>query len=619
MDILHRGKGNMKIIVCIKQVPFIDQLKFDHATKRVIREGVQSEINPFDKRAITKAVELCKQFGGETIVITMGPPQAKDALYEALAMGADRAIHLLGKEFAGADTLATARTLALACKKIGYDLILCGKFSTDAETAQVPPMLAEMLNLPQVTGATELEILGKKLVAKRETDDGFETIESSMPAVLSAAERLIKPGRGTPEDLENAKQRTIEVWEARNLSKKAGEFGLSGSPTWVESIETIETQRRCVIRDAGKKVDAVTQGVARDLIAAGLFGKWKMHSHEPIRLKPAGNGRSSNSIWVVAELIEGKIRPVTLELLGRANQLAEKIDGQVAAVLMGYKVHDHVKTLAAYGADQIYIADAASLAYYSTEAYSAILSQAIRRRKPYAVLLPSTANGRDLAPRVAARLKIGLTGDCIGLEIDEKKRLVQFKPAFGGGIVAPILTRTKPAMATIRPGMLQAAAPDTMRTPVVEKLDVPSVSRRSRVTGVEMNTSAGVEVDNAEVVIAVGMGLGGPENLPVVKELAELVHAPIMATRRVVDAGWLPRQAQVGLTGRSIAPHLYIAIGIGGKFNHMVGSRGAGIILAINNNPDAEILKQCDYGIVGDWAKVVPALTRALAAASLAI
>lgn len=608
----------MKIIVCIKQVPYIDQLKFDHVTKRVVREGVQSEINPFDKRAITKAVELCNQFGGETIVITMGPPQAKDALIEALAMGANRAVHLLGKEFAGADTLATARALALACRKIGYDLIFCGKFSTDAETAQVPPMLAEMLDLPQVTGATRLEFFGKKIQVTRELDDGFETIECSMPAVLSAAERLIKPGRATPDDLVKAKDKPIEVWEASRLTKKVSEFGLAGSPTWVESIDSVETHRRCVIRNANGNDEAVTQEVARDLIAEGLFGKWKLHSHEPVHLAPTNRGRAENSIWVVAESIEGKIRPVTFELLGRANQLAEKINGHVAAILIGRKVRDHIRTLAAYGADRVYVADAASLETYSTEAYTAILSEAIRRRRPYAVLMPSTANGRDLAPRVAARLNIGLTGDCIGLEIDEKKRLVQLKPAFGGNIVAPILTKTRPAMATVRPGMLRAAEPDATRAPAVEKLDVPRISRRVRVISTEMNTSAGVDVDNAEVVIAVGMGVGGPENLSAVKELADLVNAPIMATRRVVDAGWLPRQTQVGLTGRSIAPHLYIAIGISGKFNHMVGSRRAGIILAINNNPEAEIFNQCDYGIVGDWAKVVPALTRALKGSRLA-
>lgn len=609
----------MRIIVCIKQVPFIDQLKFDHATKRVVREGVQSEINPFDKRAITQAIELCKQFGGECTVITMGPPQARDALVEALAMGADRAVHLLGKEFAGSDTLATARALALACKKIGYDLIFCGKFSTDAETAQVPPMLAEMLDLPQVTGATKIEFFAKKARVTRELDDGFETIESSMPVLLSAAERLIKPGRATPEDLEKAKTKPIEVWDATRLSKKVKEFGLSGSPTWVESIDSFESHRRCIIRNANANLDTVVQQVASDLISEGLFSKWKSHSHEPIHLRPvATKGRAANSIWVVAELIEGKIRPVTFELLGRANQLTEKINGQVAGILIGHKVREHVKTLGAYGADRVYIADAASLKTYSTEAYTAILASAIRRRKPYAVLLPSTANGRDLAPRVAARLKIGLTGDCIELEIDEKKRLVQLKPAFGGNIVAPILTKTRPAMATIRPGMLQAAEPDLSREPQRERLIVPRVSRRARLVSAEINTSAGVEVDNAEVVISIGMGVGGPENLSVVQELAAVVNAPIMATRRVVDAGWLPRQTQVGLTGRSIAPHLYIAIGISGKFNHMVGTRRAGVTLAINNNPDADIFKQCDYGIIGDWAQVIPALTRSLKASRLA-
>ncbi|CAG0945911.1 partial Caffeyl-CoA reductase-Etf complex subunit CarD, partial [Anaerolineae bacterium] len=202
----------MKIIVCIKQVPYIDQLKFDPTTMRVIRDGVESEINPFDKRAITKAIDLRKQFGGEVIVITMGPPQAKDALAEALAMGADRAVHLLGREFAGADTLATARALALACQKIGFDLVFCGKYSTDAETAQVPPMLAEMLDVPQVMGVTDLQVTqdGKTLAATRELDDGFETLESALPAVLSAAERLCKPIRCAPEDLESAKQKPIE-------------------------------------------------------------------------------------------------------------------------------------------------------------------------------------------------------------------------------------------------------------------------------------------------------------------------------------------------------------------------------------------------------------------------
>lgn len=602
----------MKIIVCIKQVPYLDHLKFDHQTKRVMREGVECEINPFDKRAITQAVELKKQFGGEVVVLTMGPPQAKDALYEALAMGADRAIHLLGTEFAGSDSLATARALAKACQKIGFDLIFCGKYSTDAETAQVPPMLAELLNVAQVTSVTKLEINGKKLAATRELDNGFETLAGSLPVVLSAGERLIKPGRATPEDLEKAKQLSIEVWGAHALSKNVKEFGLVGSPTWVEEIYSIEPQRKRAIRTANGNSETVAQELALDLVKVGLFGEWESKYHEIIKPSARKGSSKKHSIWVVAEVVDGKIRPVTFELLGRAIQLADKIKGEVAAVLIGHQVKSQAKVLAAQGADRIYLADAAWLKAYSTEAYAAILSDAIRKHKPYAVLIPSTANGRDLAPRVAARLNLGLTGDCIGLDIDEKKRLVQLKPAFGGNIVAPILTKTRPAMATVRPGMLQAAQPDLSRVPNIEKLMMSRIQKKLQLISTESTASVGVEMDDADVIIGVGMGIGAPENLSAVQELASLLHAPIIATRRVVDAGWLPRQTQVGLTGRSIAPHLYIAIGISGKFNHTVGIQRANTIVAINNNPEADIFKQCDYGIVGDWVKVVPALASAL-------
>lgn len=604
----------MKIIVCIKQVPYVDQLRFDLSTKRLIREGVGNEINPFDRRAITQAVNLRNQFGGEVIVITMGPPQAKEALVEALAMGCDRAVHLLGREFAGADTLATARALALACQAIGFDLIFCGKYSTDAETAQVPPMLAEFLAVPQVTGVTRLEFSedGRHFTATRELDDGFETLTTSTPAVLSTAERLCKPIKVGPNDLEPAWQKPIEVWEATRLATDPTIFGLTGSPTFVSEIYSIEPTRKRVIRTVDNDADVVVRETVQDLLDAGLFGKWKDAASRPMQPRKVP-GSKEQAIWVVAELVGGTIRPVTFELLGRAVELAAQIGGEVAAVLIGHEVASHAKTLAAYGADRVYVADAPGLAVYSTEGYTTVLVDAIRKHQPYAVLLPSTANGRDLAPRVAARLNVGLTGDCIGLEIDDQQRLVQLKPAFGGNIVAPILTKTRPAMATIRPGMLQSAEPDFSRDATVENLPTVDLGMiRTQTLSLERSASSGVELDNTEIIIGVGMGVGGPANLPVVQELASTLGAAIGATRRVVDAGWLPRQVQIGLTGRSIAPRLYVALGISGKFNHTVGIQRAGLVLAINNDPQAEIFKQCDYGIVGDWATVVPALVQVL-------
>lgn len=606
----------MRFVVCIKQVPYIDHLKFDPAAKRVVREGAESEINPFDKRAITKAVELRNAHGGEVVVVTMGPPQAKDALVEALAMGADRAVHLLGREFAGADTLATARTLALACQKIGSDLVLCGKYSTDAETAQVPPMLAEFLDRPQLTGVTKLELSedSQRVTATRELDDGFETLECALPAVVSAAERLCKPIKVTPGDLESAKEKPIQVWGASDLSADSSLFGLAGSPTWVEEIDTIEPSRKRIIRHFEGDAEAVVREVVGDLLAEGLFGEWKSRPRKVIRpQKRSGQLDEQGAIWVFVETIEDQIRPATLELLGRSIQLAGKLGSEVAAIMIGHNLAQHAKTLAAYGADRIYVADQPTLADYSTERYTAILANAIRSLDPYAVLIPSTANGRDLAPRLAARLGVGLTGDCIGLDIDEQGRLVQLKPAFGGNIVAQILTKTRPAVATVRPGMLRRAEPDFDREPIVEALPTEGVeAERTRVVSRERNASASVALDDAEIIVGVGTGIGGTENLAAIQELANVLDAPIGATRRVVDAGWLPRQMQIGLTGRSISPRLYIAVGLSGKFNHVVGVQRSGLVLAVNNDPEAEIFKQADYGIVGDWAQVIPVLAQAM-------
>ncbi len=667
----------MKIIVPIKQVPFVDQLRFDTETKRIVREGVQSEINPFDKRALTQAINLKPQTDAQVVVVTMGPPQAKNALVEALVMGADRAIHLLGREFAGADTLATARALAAACRKIGFDLILCGKYSTDAETAQVPPMLAELLDIPQVSGVTRLELSADlaSLTATREQDDGFATIAAPLPALLTAAERLAKPIKVAPGDLAKGMAKPIDVWSGADLSSDLAQFGLAGSPTLVEEIYSIEPSRKHIIRQADANAEAVAELVVRDLLAEGLFGQWKTGPREVIRLRDRATptveaiahfllvkfnlisddhaleqlcsefrdmlrgsqtaqvelrGRDivtrqprtirlgaddlraafppGPAIWVVAELIENKIRPVTFELLGRAVQVADRLHGNVAVVLMGHHLAEHERALAEYGADIIYEADRKELAQYATEPFTAVLSSAIRQFSPFAVLIPSTANGRDLAPRVAARLNLGLTGDCIGLEIDAQGRLVQLKPAFGGNIVAPIISKTSPVMATVRPGLLQAAEPDLSRRAQIVSIPVGEIASRTRLLGREVDTAVGVEMDNAQVIIGVGTGIGAPENLTTIRELSSLLQAPVGATRKVVDLGWLPRQVQIGLSGRSIAPKLYVAIGISGKFNHVVGIQRSGLILAIDQNPKAEIFKQADYGIVGDWALVVPAL-----------
>ncbi len=606
----------MRVIVCLKQVPAADQLHIDPISKRLLRAGIPNEVNPYDRRALTKAVELRHRFGGEVVALTMGPPQARDALLEALAMGCDRAIHLMGSEFAGSDTLVTARVLALACRRIGFDLILCGKASTDSETAQVPPMLAEFLDLPQVLAVTRLEIAddGRRFTAVRELDDGFETVSANLPAVLSAAERLIRPIKVSPPELAAAAEKPIATWGPADIGADVASLGTQGSPTWVSSIEVIDSPRKRIVRDGRDDPFPAVQAAVADLIALELD---RLPTAETAL---SGPGRSreespSRAIWVVAEHSDGRVRSVTLELLGRAAELADKTGGETVAFVLGDDVEPLIAPLTAAGADRIRLAQSSSLAYYATEPYAAILAEAIQRERPFAVLLGSTDNGRDLAPRVAARLGLGLTGDCIGLEIDTQGRLLQMKPAFGGSVVAPILSRTTPAMATVRPGMLRPPRLDPSRRAKVESWETdPEPVTRVITLSVERNAGEGITLDQAPFVVGIGMGIGSPDHLPAIQAMAASIGGVLAASRKVVDAGWLPRQLQVGLTGRRIAPRLYVTLGISGNFHHLVGVRRAGVILAVNRDPEAAVFKQCDYGIIGDWAAVFPSLIQRLRA-----
>lgn len=263
----------MDIVVCIKQVPEVSELKFDSVKKTIIREGVRNEINPFDRRAITFAVEAKVKYGGEVVVITMGPPQAKEALVEAMAMGADGAVHLLDRAFAGSDTLATSRALSLAIdREKPFDMVLCGKYSVDAETGHIGPEVAQLLGLPHVTGATKVVFSDSldRVVVEAETDYGFQTVSAPLPLLLTTAERLIKPSGAIPDELEAAKTKPYKVMTASELSNDPSIFGFAGSPTSVSQIYSIEPKRRNEIIEASTSEGKASRLVER-LLAEGLF------------------------------------------------------------------------------------------------------------------------------------------------------------------------------------------------------------------------------------------------------------------------------------------------------------------------------------------------------------
>jgi electron transfer flavoprotein alpha subunit len=608
----------MRIIVCIKQVPVLAAMQFDAGSRRLKRDGVPLEVSSFDVRALVKAVEVARSRGGEVVALTMGPPQARQALEECLALGADRAIHLCDPLFAGSDTLATARTLAAAVRRESFDLVLCGRNSVDAETGQVGPELAEMLRLPQVTSARSLEIDASGSVARleRETDEGFESVECALPLLVTAGEDLAPERFPSKGEREQAKQRNIETLRANDLAIEHHLVGAEGSPTVVLGLEIVENRRMGQVLNAndGDTIEDAIERLAARLVDKGLFTEWRNSEPAAPRTREPVSRTAARDVWVLAEILDRRPRKVTFELLGKGRELARQLDSRLSVLLLGQDVAGLADEVAHSGADQVLLADDVRLADYDTDYYSAVVTDAVVVRSPGILLVPSTLRGRDLAPRIAARLGAGLTGDCIDLDLDREGRLVQYKPAFGGSVVAPIISKTLPEMATIRPGFFDAAATNLSSTPArVERLPVPNtIPRRIHVTSKRQLADAPTALDAATVVIGVGKGLGSAERLSVVDPLARLLDAAICTTRDVADAGWLPRQYQVGLTGRTVSPRLYIAVGIRGAMEHMVGVRRADLIVAINKNPKAPIFKASDCGIVGDFAQVVPALVERL-------
>jgi len=330
-------------------------------------------------------------------------------------------------------------------------------------------------------------------------------------------------------------------------------------------------------------------------------------------------------IWVVAEHLHGTFRRGTLELLGEGRRLADKLGVELSAVLLGDSVEGMGKDLIAYGADKVYLAQDPVLANYRTGPYTDVLSGLINRHKPEIVLISATPQGRDLAPRVAARLSAGLTADCTGLDIDESERLlVQTRPAFGGNLMATIVSRhARPQMATVRPGVMKALEPAGtagLSLPLPGTGDVVNVpvhlDERSMLTKVveivQLDTDGRVNLQDAEIIVSGGRGLGKPEHFALIRELAEALGGAVGASRAAVDAGWIPAYHQVGQTGRTVQPKLYIACGISGAVQHLAGMSSADCIIAINKDPAAPIFNIATYSIVGDLFEIVPALTRKL-------
>lgn len=569
----------MKVLVFAKQIPDVNQVKFDPETKRIVRENVPLSMNSFDKKAVEEAIRMKEKLGVETIVASMGPPQAAEILNESLRMGIDRAFLISDRKFGGSDTLATSRILSRLVDRLKPDIVLAGKYSLDGETSQVPPEIAVFSGYSFKSSVAKIEISedGKSATVDHENEQGIEKIRVPLPAVFSVSEKInraraVKPD--TPDMSAN-----IETLDAERLGIDF--TGQEYSPTVVTGTRSMESSRNVEMLQFDSGVyERVYSIIEKNRDPHGSVRKIVLEEPE----------KDSDSILGVAFGDVGLGREVSSKIseLAVSSSLRAVVFGNLDPAASGIVCHEYY-----------------FMETDSPERFADALTDFISEKKPKYVVFPSNVVGREIAGTIAGRLQVGLTADCVDLEIHDG-RLMQHKPAFGGGIIATIYSRTDPQMTTVRPGMFRVVQCDTPprvfevahgKSRSFERTEVIPVPEEYRPLG------------SSNAVVGVGRGIKKRDRMAAVLELAELLDASVGATRPLVDMGFIPRQQQIGLTGFSISPGAYLALGISGMANHVVGIRYCGTIISVNSDPNAPIFGFSDYGVVADVEQFIEGFT----------
>jgi electron transfer flavoprotein alpha subunit len=597
----------LRIAALVKQVPAIESMSLG-PDGRLVREGMQLELNAYCRRAVSKGAELAAQSKGSLTIVSLGPPCAEDAVREGLAWASERGVDANGvlvtdPAFAGSDTLATARALAAGLQNAGpFDLILCGLNSIDSDTGQVGPEVAELLDLPFASGVRSLTVEAGKAFVQRQDDDGTIDAVIELPAVLSCAERLCDPAK-VPE----AGRLAVDPTRIMRMDAAAlgpGDWGAEGSPTRVGAVRVLKHDR--VGSRALGALPAQIEQAVDCLVARGALDIGTQHAkdaEDAEEVVPADYDRHCRGPMVCV-LVDGRRPRLAQELLGTAAVLAAAGRGRVCAITSDSDADPAVLT--SWGADEIVVLVGAD---HEDDVAQAV-GRFAERVSPWAFLAPSTTWGRHVTARIAAHLGAGLTGDAAVLEqIDG--RLVAWKPAFGGRLLASIHCDSPVQLVTVRSGVLPRRKPRASHVPSVA---TEFVQASGRIETLARSVDDAPDVlANAPRVVGVGQGVAF-EDYALLQPLLDCLGAELGATRKVTDRGWLPRSRQIGITGQSIASRLYVAIGISGRFNHVVGVQQSGTILSINQDPDAEMVGRSDLSITADWRDAVPLLTETIRA-----
>jgi len=627
----------MNYIILIKQVPDIKNIPKEawDWEKGTLKRGLLDNVcNDLDKQALAFGLKMREQQGGKTVSLTMGPPFAEEVLRYSLSIGVDYSVLLTDRKLGGADTAATAYPLAQAIRKIEKEIfkgdknyiIVSGMQSVDGDTAQVPPQIAEELGIVHIAYATSFSFDNGSLRVDRITRRGTETISSDTYPCLVTVTEWTEPLNASFSRTRWAHSQEIYRWSADDVSADESRIGLAGSRTNVVKIFSPKdvSRRTCIFEhDFGKLARMIKERYTTEVEVTEEVDK-------PVYKLPEGKeSEYKGDVWIYAEQEGGELNPVSFELLGKATELACPLGEKVGAVLVGKDVKGLAEELIACGADKVYIADHELLENFLPVSYTKAISELIREYKPQMLLFGATPLGRELGPRVAYSTDSGLTADCTGLDIIDFKRgevertgiLMQTRPALGGNVMASIITQNSTVqMSTARPGVMKALEPDkTRKGEVIEyPLELTEADLGSRIISAEIRELTS-ELKDARIIVSGGRGVKTKEGFdkyirPLADSMVKLLGEETMvgASRAAVEAGCIDRSHQVGQTGQTVQPRLYIAIGISGAVQHVTGMQSSDIILAINKDPNARIFKVADFGVVGNLEEVVPELINAL-------
>lgn len=628
----------LTIINLLKQVPLPSEMRMGD-DGLMDRTKAKSIINIDCQFALEAGLQLKKKYPkARLLVCSMGPTSFKNSLQKALSLGYDEAYLLSDRKLGGSDTFATGLALATLLQHLGFTkenpnpfIVLAGRQTSDGDTAHVPSQVAANLGIAQATFVEKIHFDNdNQLIVKRIIEGGYQQMQLPLPCVISLTPTGIPLRKPSLAATINARKKNIHVLNTDDINLSTEYMGVKGSPTIVAKVKDMLSERPSIQMMQGKntkeKIDNLIAALSKQTQHKRLenveIQEKEKHSDFPI--KDIRGGYKGILTW--AEVVEGKISRSSIELLGVARQLALQLDKDttITTLLIGNKVKHLSEDLIAYGSDKVVVVEDERLKEYQILPFTSVFKQWIQGNKPEIVLFAATTSGRELAPRITVYTKSGITADCTALEIgnyvNKKEEVVIYpilhshRPTYGESKLATILGFKFPQFSTARPGTFEIPPKDNKRQgkvvdfePIWDKEDFCV-----RLLQTFRDDSSLQNLFDAEVIVAGGRGVVD-DNLQLIKELVKLlqqkgIKSEWAATRVVVDSGMAEYARQVGQTGKTVRPKLYIAVGISGAIQHIAGMKEAGKIIAIDQNPKAPIFHYADFGIVGTYRDTIPEL-----------